>query len=274
MNENVPHVGAAFAWAGWYFLRSRHYDPAIGRFVQEDKIGRAGGSNWYSYVAGSPTEARDPSGMVMDYYLIGEMTARIELPNCWNPFSCDPDGFSGRDPAGTWGGFNILTNDERDILYAEYQQNFNTQESKGKFDAGCPKFSCGTFTRALDSDEFSIVYSGILILESRLSTEGQYAATWAITYLRSGLFAVNPLKARANQIFVSDTRNRIVWVNPSIDAAWFPGMGSNVERAYRLAHEAGHFYYNHLREDTTVQCNADRFADRATGYEFGFYCVK
>jgi len=79
--------------------------------------------------------------------------------------------------------------------------------------------------RLPDYDEFGIIYSGVLILQSRISYEGQYAATWAITYLRSGLFAVNPLKT-GGDIFNSVLEARIVWVNPNIDEPWFRGMGS------------------------------------------------
>jgi RHS repeat-associated protein len=59
-----------FGWAGaqydaetgFYFLRTRYYDPTAGRFVQEDKIGRAGGLNLYAYAGGRPLAARDPGG--------------------------------------------------------------------------------------------------------------------------------------------------------------------------------------------------------------------
>jgi len=50
-------AGAQYdAETGWYFLRSRHYDPIIGRFVQEDRVGRAGGTNLYLYADGAPVE--------------------------------------------------------------------------------------------------------------------------------------------------------------------------------------------------------------------------
>jgi type VI secretion system secreted protein VgrG len=53
-------LGLRFRWAGaqWdeetglYYLRSRYYDPALGRFIQEDPIGRAGGLNLYAYADG------------------------------------------------------------------------------------------------------------------------------------------------------------------------------------------------------------------------------
>jgi RHS repeat-associated protein len=50
---------------GWYFMRSRHYDPTAFRFVQEDPSGFEGGLNLYMYGDGDPTTGRDPDGMTM-----------------------------------------------------------------------------------------------------------------------------------------------------------------------------------------------------------------
>jgi RHS repeat-associated protein len=95
-----------FRWAGaqydeetgFYFLRTRYYDPTIGRFVQEDKIGHAGGANLYMYVGGGPLDARDPTGTAKIYD-----THFTFLPNCWNVFECR-DGFHALDPYGRDGG--------------------------------------------------------------------------------------------------------------------------------------------------------------------------
>src|ERR1700693_2835771 len=38
-----------------YFYRARYYDPAAGRFINEDLIGFGGGENFYRYVHNSPT---------------------------------------------------------------------------------------------------------------------------------------------------------------------------------------------------------------------------
>jgi RHS repeat-associated protein len=47
---------------GFYFHRSRYYDPKVGRFIQEDQIGYAGGNNLYAYVGGDVLQVRDPDG--------------------------------------------------------------------------------------------------------------------------------------------------------------------------------------------------------------------
>ncbi len=43
-------------------MNARYYDPQLGRFLTEDPIGRAGGSNLYAFVGGDPMSRRDPSG--------------------------------------------------------------------------------------------------------------------------------------------------------------------------------------------------------------------
>jgi RHS repeat-associated protein len=51
---------------GLYFYRARYYDPANGRFISEDPLGfGAGDTNLYRYVGNSPTNATDPSGMIL-----------------------------------------------------------------------------------------------------------------------------------------------------------------------------------------------------------------
>jgi RHS repeat-associated protein len=45
----------ADAETGLYYYRARYYDPAVGRFISEDPLGVAAGSNFYSYVANGPT---------------------------------------------------------------------------------------------------------------------------------------------------------------------------------------------------------------------------
>ena len=48
---------------GFNYYRARYYDPSVGRFVSEDKIGFMGGINFYGYVENRPVLLTDPLGL-------------------------------------------------------------------------------------------------------------------------------------------------------------------------------------------------------------------
>jgi len=48
---------------GLYNYRARLYDPTIGRFVSEDKMGFAAGVNFFVYAGNNPINANDPYGL-------------------------------------------------------------------------------------------------------------------------------------------------------------------------------------------------------------------
>ena len=49
---------------GFYYMKARYYDPAIGRFISEDPIGFDGGDvNLMAYVGNNPVTGIDPSGL-------------------------------------------------------------------------------------------------------------------------------------------------------------------------------------------------------------------
>jgi RHS repeat-associated protein len=49
--------------SGLSYRRNRYYDPAAGRFTQEDPIGLAGGLNVYGFANGDPVNYGDPFGL-------------------------------------------------------------------------------------------------------------------------------------------------------------------------------------------------------------------
>jgi len=51
---------------GQMYRRNRYYDPATGRFTQEDLIGLAGGLNLYGFANGDPVNFADPFGVCAD----------------------------------------------------------------------------------------------------------------------------------------------------------------------------------------------------------------
>ena len=48
---------------GMYYYKARIYSPTLGRFMQTDPIGYAGGINIYGYVSDDPINFADPTGM-------------------------------------------------------------------------------------------------------------------------------------------------------------------------------------------------------------------
>jgi RHS repeat-associated protein len=65
------------AETGLRYYRARYYDPAIGRFINEDPIGFSGGTNFYAFVHNGPTNMTDPSGLAPEWW--------DKLKNWWNP---------------------------------------------------------------------------------------------------------------------------------------------------------------------------------------------
>ncbi|MBP9092507.1 RHS repeat-associated core domain-containing protein [bacterium] len=51
---------------GLYYFKMRQYSPKLGRFLQADPIGMAGGINLYAYVGNSPLTATDSMGLAAD----------------------------------------------------------------------------------------------------------------------------------------------------------------------------------------------------------------
>jgi RHS repeat-associated protein len=62
--------------SGLEYRRNRMYDPATGRFTQEDPIGLAGGLNQYGFAAGDPVNFSDPFGLCAQSDTLETVTVR------------------------------------------------------------------------------------------------------------------------------------------------------------------------------------------------------
>ena len=56
--------------SGLYYYRARYYDSVVGRFINEDPIGFAGGINFYVYVQNNPVRFVDPFGFEINPSLV------------------------------------------------------------------------------------------------------------------------------------------------------------------------------------------------------------
>ncbi len=65
-----------------YYVRNRTYNPVLGRWLQRDPIGYAGGVNLYEYVGGRATDAVDPDGLLTEADC--EAQANRCVDDCWN----------------------------------------------------------------------------------------------------------------------------------------------------------------------------------------------
>jgi RHS repeat-associated protein len=69
---NLRFPGQYFdAETGLHYNYFRNYDPAVGRYVENDPIGIVGGLNTYGYVGGNPLIYIDPKGLENPYGLGG-----------------------------------------------------------------------------------------------------------------------------------------------------------------------------------------------------------
>jgi RHS repeat-associated protein len=78
---------------GLYYMRSRYYSPAIGRFISRDPAGLAGGMNLYAYAGDSPTNFTDPTGR-----------------DCWGFCGVEPNwgpNWPNPNPTGGGGGGGV-----------------------------------------------------------------------------------------------------------------------------------------------------------------------
>ncbi|MBO9502480.1 RHS repeat-associated core domain-containing protein [Brevundimonas sp. A19_0] len=80
-SNRFQYTGQAWMAPNLYYYRARAYAPELGRFLQPDPIGYAGGSNLYAYVGGDPVNLVDPTGLTGRHFDVFECLRRGGVPN-------------------------------------------------------------------------------------------------------------------------------------------------------------------------------------------------
>lgn len=85
----VGKFGVATDLPDLLYMRARYYSPSVGRFINKDPIGLAGGMNLYAYVGNNPLSWIDPGGLRQ---WAPDWIQRLILPygNYGGPANTDP----------------------------------------------------------------------------------------------------------------------------------------------------------------------------------------
>ncbi len=119
-STSAPRTSLAFPGqiidiADRHYNLYRDYDPTLGRYLQADPIGLAGGDNVYGYVSGNPVNVVDPTGEFGNFivggvtgFLSGYAIAKLTGDECYGFEDALQDAALGAVGAGVVSKLNKL----------------------------------------------------------------------------------------------------------------------------------------------------------------------
>jgi RHS repeat-associated protein len=94
---------------GLYYVRSRYYDPQLGRFISEDPDGFRGGLNQYAFGYNNPVSNRDPSGLCPPLVAVGGYEAVAAAIGIVGIMAATPGFRHATDQFGRWASRTAAT---------------------------------------------------------------------------------------------------------------------------------------------------------------------
>ncbi len=214
------------AETGFYFFRSRYYDPRVQRFVQEDPIAFAGGVNLYGYGDGNPTNGRDPDGLAMD----PDMYTRDPNDRIWQCMGttagCSGGGGGGIDWDGNgWDDFSEFT--EYSWGRQLWMENGGDPAIWGKVWWGIehndPAVTAFMVTEVFFGNVLPLTQEALMDLAEKREVY---------------VFGIAVTNAQRGSPWYHDWQPALtVYVNQDLDAAWPYSFAPNT-----IAHEASHLF--------------------------------